>query len=300
MMDVCSRLATKRSAVAACELRALPETLQKVQTGDLSDGNPIPLARFAAIQAAKRTHEWIPHCHSISVDCVTVDFKFLKDRIQIEAQVIATAKTGVEVEAITAASVAAITLYGNLSPIDCSMEIGAIKLVRSSEGELAAAPEIKWSGLVIVMSDRVSAGKQVDISGDILLRAMKEHGAQNASLVVLPDDPELLSAAVRQGIDQGLELIVVTGGTGLGERDITHQTLKLLIDRELPGVTSAYLTYSQTRVPTAMLGSPLAGLSRKTLILAIPGSPGACTDAVACLFPSLVHGIAIVKGYDHS
>src|SRR5690606_22489220 len=132
-----------------------------VQDGKAPKGDPLPLARVAAIMAAKKTSDIIPYCHPLLVDAVTVDFDFADDTISVRVTVTAVAKTGVEMEALTGASVAALTLYDMLKPVDESMEILGCKLLDKKGGKSsfpAGAPSGFKAG-VLVTSDRASTGE---------------------------------------------------------------------------------------------------------------------------------------------
>lgn len=299
MRDVSFKNSTRRTALARAELFATPETIERVKAGDTPKGDPIPVAKVAAIQATKKTTEWIPYCHNIPIEHVDVSFEYLSDRIAVEVFTISIGKTGVEMEAITACAAAVITLYDMLKIIDDEMMIGSIKLLEKTGGKSDLPHLADWTGQVIVMSDRVSRGEYEDRSGTILEAALSTHGADLHEKVVLPDDPELLKEEITKAVGSKTTLIIVTGGTGVGPRDITTRTLEPMLQHKLPGVVAAFLNYSQERVPTAMLARPLAGLIDESIVLAIPGSPGACRDAMACLLPSLLHVAAMVSGDDH-
>ena len=129
MKDVSEKLNTLRQAVAKASIKSNSETIKKVKDGDVPKGNVLEMARAAGIFAAKKTSELIPYCHQIPLDWVTVDFEILKEEIVIKTQVKAIWKTGVEMEALTAASVAALTIYDMLKPLDENLEINSVKLL---------------------------------------------------------------------------------------------------------------------------------------------------------------------------
>lgn len=299
MRDVSFKNTTRRSATARAELFAAGETLERVAAGDTPKGDPIPVAKVAAIQATKKTTEWIPYCHNIPIEHVDVRFEFLDDRIAVDVYVVSIAKTGVEMEAITAAAAAVITLYDMLKMIDETMVIGSIRLLDKTGGKSDLPLLGGWTASVIVLSDRASRGEYDDRSGPLLKFGLEAHGAADVNLVVLPDDADGLRQAVHSAVRQERALLIVCGGTGLGPHDITFDTLTPVLERTLPGVVDAFMQYSQARVPTAMLARPLAGLIENTLVLAIPGSPGAAQDALHALLPSLLHFRSILAGEGH-
>lgn len=134
MVDVGKKPATLRRAVAAATLVVGDTIAQAVREGKTPKGDVFQVARIAGIQAAKRTSELIPLCHQLPLDHVSVDFQLDADRIHITAEAEATAKTGVEMEALTAAAVAALTLYDMLKALGKGMVVENLRLLRKEGG----------------------------------------------------------------------------------------------------------------------------------------------------------------------
>jgi len=136
MVDVSSKPDTQREAVASARFRAGPEVLDALLAGELPKGEALNTARVAGIAAAKRTGEWIPLCHPLPLDWVQVTFaREAPDTLRIEAAVKTSARTGVEMEALTAVSAAALTLYDMAKAADKSITIGPIQLERKTGGK---------------------------------------------------------------------------------------------------------------------------------------------------------------------
>ena len=137
MVDVGGKLSTQREAIAAGEIIMQPETLALIQSGGLPKGDVLAVARVAGIMAAKRTPELIPLCHPIALTQVNVDFSFDLERsaIKIQATTRCAGVTGVEMEALTAVSVAALTLYDMAKAVDRGMKIGNIRLQQKRGGK---------------------------------------------------------------------------------------------------------------------------------------------------------------------
>ena len=134
MVDVGDKQATDRRAVARAVVRMAPETAAAVARGDAPKGDVIGTARIAGIQAAKRTSELIPLCHPLPLSFVDVRIEVLDDRVEIETEARTSAQTGVEMEALTAASVAALTVYDMVKGIERGVEIAEIALLEKSGG----------------------------------------------------------------------------------------------------------------------------------------------------------------------
>ncbi|WP_410208010.1 cyclic pyranopterin monophosphate synthase MoaC [Fusobacterium sp.] len=135
MVDVSEKKETERCAIARGFIKMNPETIKKVTDGKMKKGNVLSVAQVGGICGAKKTWDLIPMCHNILLTGADIDFKIENDRIWIEATIKTTGKTGVEMEALTAVSVAALTIYDMCKAVDKYMEIGEIKLVKKTGGK---------------------------------------------------------------------------------------------------------------------------------------------------------------------
>ena len=137
MVDVTEKAVTHRRAVATGEVRMAPETLQKIRDGTLKKGDVLAVAQVAGIQAAKHNWELIPMCHPLPLTGIDITFALSEEpcMVEIQAAVTCTGVTGVEMEALTAVSVAALTIYDMCKAMDKSMEIGEIYLVKKTGGK---------------------------------------------------------------------------------------------------------------------------------------------------------------------
>ena len=134
MVDVGEKDVTAREAVAEAVVRMRPATLRTLKSGRTPKGDVLAAVRLAGIGAAKRCAELIPLCHAIPIDAVTIDVTLERASVRIVARARTHARTGIEMEALTAASVAALTLYDMLKAIDRSMEIGPVRLLEKRGG----------------------------------------------------------------------------------------------------------------------------------------------------------------------
>ena len=133
MVDVSNKAATRRTADASAFVAMSPKVLKALP--DNPKGNPLEIARFAGIQAAKRTSELIPMCHPLPLTHIDVATEIVKEGIEIRASAATTAQTGVEMEALTAASVAALTIYDMCKALDKGIVIRKIRLERKTGGK---------------------------------------------------------------------------------------------------------------------------------------------------------------------
>jgi cyclic pyranopterin phosphate synthase len=134
MVDVGDKAVTERRAVARAVVRMAPETIAAVRRGDAPKGDVLGTARIAGIQAAKRTSELIPLCHPLPLSFVDVRLAVVEDGVEIETEARTTGQTGVEMEALTAASVAALTVYDMVKGIERGVEIAELYLLEKSGG----------------------------------------------------------------------------------------------------------------------------------------------------------------------
>jgi cyclic pyranopterin phosphate synthase len=134
MVDVTPKEATHRRALARCKVSMLPETTAKVASNAITKGDVLGAARIAGIQAAKRTADMIPLCHPLLVGAVYINFAIGDDCVEVEAQVETVDRTGVEMEALTACAVAALTIYDMCKSADRSMTIGELCLWEKTGG----------------------------------------------------------------------------------------------------------------------------------------------------------------------
>lgn len=137
MVDVAAKPETVREAVAACEVRMRSETFRLIQKNRIAKGDVLGTARLAGIQAAKRTADLIPLCHPLPIGSVEIDFHpdAGERRIEIEGRVRTTGRTGVEMEALTAVAVAALTIYDMCKAVEKGMTIGRIRLMEKRGGK---------------------------------------------------------------------------------------------------------------------------------------------------------------------
>lgn len=135
MVDVGGKPETARSATATGRIAMRPATLAAIRDGDLPKGDVLAAARIAGIMAAKKTGELIPLCHPLALDSVTLDFAFQKDGLRITARASLTGRTGVEMEALTAASVALLTIYDMAKAVQKDMTIEGVRLLEKTGGK---------------------------------------------------------------------------------------------------------------------------------------------------------------------
>jgi molybdopterin adenylyltransferase len=149
---------------------------------------------------------------------------------------------------------------------------------------------------ILTVSDKGARGEREDRSGPALKRMMEEAGAEIVHTGIVADEKALISAALVKWSDEGLDLILTTGGTGFSPRDVTPEATKAVIEREAPGLAEAMRRAGMEKTPTAMLSRAAAGIRKSTLIVNLPGSEKGARESLEAILPALGHGIEILKG----
>ncbi len=311
MADVSAKKTTDRRAAAVGTLLMGRRAFALLKSGRLPKGDAISLAQAAGIMAAKRTPDLLPLCHPISLDSVdveiTLDAKLPGARVRCTAAI--AAKTGVEMEALTGASVALLCLYDLLKPVDPNLEIVAVRLEYKSGGKKGfwthqktqtppKAAKLRRLGTAAVMtvSDRAFKKIYKDTSGPALASGLERMGFSVKKRIISPDDQTAIEAHIRRAA-RGVDVIVLTGGTGLAPRDVTPEAVMAVCDRIIPGIGETLR--SSGGPATAALSRSVAGQLGKCVIVALPGSGGGVRDGLCVLEDLLPHAVFIAKGGGH-
>ena len=147
---------------------------------------------------------------------------------------------------------------------------------------------------VVTVSDGVFRGDREDLSGDVLAELLDGEGYDVLRRVVA-DEADAIADAIVELADQ-VPLVLTTGGTGVAPRDVTPEATAGVVDRDVPGIAEAIRADSIARTPHALLSRGLAGIRNRTLVVNLPGSPGACRDGFAVLRPALAHALGLLAG----
>ena len=175
-------------------------------------------------------------------------------------------------------------------------------------GELIAGDNLFYypkifRAMIITLSDRASRGEYKDKSGPFLAELLhnhytKENRLSDLEFHIIPDEPNALSSLLTKACNNSTDLVFTTGGTGIGPRDITPETVKTLLDKEIPGIMEMIRIKYGTDKPSALLSRGIAGVMGKTLVFTLPGSPKAVNEYCTEIFPILNHAFLMMAGID--
>lgn len=149
---------------------------------------------------------------------------------------------------------------------------------------------------VITVSDGAFHGERKDLSGAALVSLLSRGGFDVGDPEIVPDEVALITGAVITAVTRGADLVVATGGTGLGPRDVTPQAISALIDYEVPGIGEAMRRAGTNSTPMTALSRSMAGVRERTLIISVPGSPKGATESLEAVMPIVGHAIQLLHG----
>jgi cyclic pyranopterin phosphate synthase len=316
MVDVSDKATTTRTARARARLRMSPETAAAVRDGSGPKGEVLAVARLAGVQAAKQTPALIPLAHPLPLSFVDVEagVDAGDGLVELIAEARTTAGTGVEMEAMTAAAVAALTVYDMVKGLERGVTIEQVVLLEKHGGRSdyrldeadaaslpdgAATPTPRRGAAIVTVSTSKAAGRGEDESGPRLAQLAERLGLEVVASEIVSDDRAGIEALLRSLADEsGCVLILTSGGTGVAASDVTPQATRAVIDVEVDGLGEAMRAVSRPHTSNWMLSRALAGIRGGTLIVNLPGSPAGVEQIGAELADPLRHALELLAGRD--
>ncbi len=316
MRDITSKQVTLRTAQAVGVLFCSANSIELINSGSLPKGNLFDVARAAGFLGAKLTPQLLPHCHPVSIDAMDFTFEFISPELHSElfgADVVcrtgivitgeakSIGRTGIEMETLTAVSVAALEIYDMLKPVDTQLEIGHIKLLEKKGGKSDRNRFVESipSCAVLVCSDSTATGTREDKSGKLVVAMLENVKAKVLHFKVLPDDKLAIQEQIIEWVKDDVQFIFTTGGTGLGPRDNTTNAVREILERDADGITEAMHSFGQMRTPLAMMSRSIAGTISNTLIVTLPGSTNGARESLEAILPGVFHARKMMEGGGH-
>lgn len=301
MVDITHKKNSLRIATAQAIVKVGSQaTIEAIYNKKVPKGDVFEMSKAAGLLGVKKTPELLPDCHPLPIEFTGIEYKIIGLEIQIKCTVKTIYKTGVEVEAMHAASVVALNMYDMLKPIDKQISIEQIKLLSKTGGK-SDTPKIQISiqGAVIVCSDSISKGDGEDKAGKALCTILEQQGVSISNYDVISDDKHGIQERAKTLTNAGVQLIIFCGGTGVSPRDNTPDAIIPLLDKQLPGVEEAMRAYGQERTSFSMFSRSVAGLIGESLVLSLPGSTKGATESLEAVFPNILHVFEVNKGKKH-
>ncbi|MEM6656117.1 MAG: bifunctional molybdenum cofactor biosynthesis protein MoaC/MoaB [Planctomycetota bacterium] len=302
MVDVGGKPVTNRRAVAEGRVRVGSAVSAAIRENMLKKGDLLQVAQLGGIQAAKRTADLILLCHPLPLTHIDVRVELEGDVVVIRAETKTGGQTGVEMEALAAVAGAALNVVDMGKAINPAIVIESMQVVEKHGGKSGPAPPAAGSGprvALLTISDSRSAGTAEDTATPLLADAVQRFLCGTVvERAIVPDERGAVESQLRAWVDSPTapHLVLTTGGTGVGPRDVTPEATSAVIDRPHPGLLELARARCLPGKPHAFLSRAVAGVAYATLIINLPGSPRGAVDTLRLLSDVLPHALDTLAG----
>ena len=254
---------------------------------DIPKSDVVTAAKVAGIQAAKRTSEFIPYHHANTLNWIELNFSASENYIKIESTVKAITRSGLEMEALTAVSVAALTILDLCKDHDQHVNIQDIKLIPKVAKKKMLTVKIPLKVGILVISDRIIAGLAEDEVGQLLQSGFAKAGYHANNYSIIPNDADKLVEKIQDWLEQNIDLIITTGGNGIGPRDITLTSLEPFFDFRLEGLEQTLHSIAQLNNNGFFVDRLAAGKIGKSIVICLPIDKALAQDALNVILPNI-------------
>jgi len=327
MVSVANKIPTNRLAIATGKILVGKEVFTLIKEDKLPKGNALLLAEIAGINAAKETYRMLPLCHPLGLDSVSI-YHELDEKtfsILIYSEVCAFAKTGVEMEALAAVNAALLSIYDLAKMVEPALSISDIYLVIKKGGKSGfwtgpktipafVANLLKKHNLpeetdtklrkiniaIVTISDRASNNIYQDKSGKLLKEKLTSSGANIKEYSIIPDEKKKIKkTVVNLSTMNNLDLVITTGGTGIGSRDVTYDALQEITDKTIEGFGELLRQNGAKYTKYAWLSSSSAFVINSKLVIILPGKPKAIEENMEVILDLVPHAIRMINNEGH-
>ncbi|MHA6247364.1 molybdenum cofactor synthesis domain-containing protein [Pontibacter sp. CAU 1760] len=287
-------------------------TQQSLQAQACTVAGMFGMARAAGFLGAKASPQLLPSTHTPALDGLELTFEWLdaaqhasmfpetvlqRSGIVVTGQAKSIGRAGIDMQILTAVTVAILELYNSLRVQDAQLEIGQVRLLdlpaqRHRKGKYFATPPIC---AVLSCSDEKAAGRRPDTSGLLARQLLEEAGAHVAHYTLLPDDRRQLQQQIKAWVHEGVGFIFTTGGTGLGPQHTAVAAVEELLDKRADGIVAAMRSHGQERSPLAMMSQGVAGVIGSTLVVTLPGSSNGVRESLEAILPAVFQARNMVR-----
>ncbi len=299
-IDISDKIETLREAKAYGRIKLSKDTIQKIKSNALPKGNLIEATKLCALYGAKNTQQLLPFCHPIPIDFVEGELNILEDKIEVFATVKGIARTGYEMEALSAVSTMLLNIYDMCKGFDKDMIVEEIKLISKKGGKSDNFLDLEGeTAAVIVLSDRASKGEYEDKSGKIAIEMLKDLKAQVLHYEVIPDDKDKLRDLIKS-LQNKVNIIITSGSTGFSQRDIAPEVTKEFIIKEMVGFEEIMRVYGYRKLPRSIMSRAVCGvINENCIIINLPGSTGGVKDNLYMIGGLIKHALKMARGEGH-
>lgn len=296
MIDIGDKDIIKRECTAEGRIILRERTIEAIKRKNVKKGDVFEVAKTAIMNAVKSTPDIIPHCHSIPIEMVDVLFSFEKDSLICRCTVSTHSKTGVEMEALCGVMIGLLTVWDMVKylekdengqyPYTSINEIKVLKKVKEHKVLSEKVDGIKWA--FITVSD--SRTEKDDISYFVASKILNEKNLEITFYSIVPNDKKKIMKCIHDALDVS-DVVITSGGTGIGKKDMTIYAAEEIADKEIPGFGELFrmLSYKDVGV-SAMLSKACAWKIKDKVLFCLPGSPDAVNLALKkIILPEIKH-----------
>jgi len=297
IFDISNRVETLRRAVSQAVLRINPEIITQIKN-ESSETALIESAKIAAILAAKKTWELIPSSHFSQLENVKVELSLRNEVIEIVVELQGVCKSDLEIESLTAVSIAALTVYDMLRSSEDSVMIESIRLLRKSDEILGISEKVtrklKTAVLIINVSEQhLEKDKQTE---KFTIDALTKKDVDIVESKIMPSTQHEIEDTIKQFCDEkNIDLIITCGGIGLGPEDILPEVTMKLIEKKIDGISEILRFYGQRTSPLVSFSRGIAGVRGHSLIINLPGNIREISESLDLLFPRILYVSKMIK-----
>ncbi len=301
MVDVGGKPVTDRRAVAEGRVHVGPKVAAAIRGNSLKKGDLLQVARLGGIQAAKRAADLVLLCHPLPLSHIDIDARLDGDVVVLRASVRTAGQTGVEMEALAAVAGAALNVVDMGKSLNAAIEIVSMRVVEKSGGKSgpkASAP-LGVTVAILTVSDSRTAGSAKDTATSLLTAAVQDFlSAEVTTTKLVPDDRQTIAQQLREwgSAADAPGLVLTTGGTGVGPRDVTPEATLDVIERTHPSLLELARARCLPGKPHAYLSRGIAGVVGRTLVVNLPGSPKGAVETLRLIADVLPHTLETLRG----
>jgi len=298
MIDISHKRTSLRYAKASGRLFAEAHIIEIIRNKQVPKGDVREIARSAGIQAAKRTSDWIVFCHSLPIDWVEITMELEENAVRFIAEVRTIWKTGVEMEAMTAVNAALLNAYDMLKPLQTDISMGDIRLEekRGGKSDMKDHFDVPVRTALVSVGQNKKKGRRTDRNSGFIRNFLTDYPVDIVDELKMEADRGQVKILLEGFADQNrAELVFVSGSTGPNPDDVVPELIHEISDKELPGIGDMMRSYGLERTPHAMISRQIAGVRKKTLFIALPGSSRGAEESMHSLFPGILHIFKVLR-----